>query len=659
MKKGLIVALVLAMTASVFAFNDSDAPRLNTKKTGAKATTLTSNMYIATSTDFGLTYTTPVNVTNFNYAASGKWVLFNPSQVAIKSDGSPVFSFAGGNDFNGYSYTWFWSAATGVVVVDSGLVFHGWTGMCVADNGDLYVSWGDYYLGAYVGENAYEGDIYISRSTDNGTTWGPAVNVSNYIQALYPSDSCQVYPKIAKRAIDGIHLFYADDSRAPGSNIQGVGADDTLHLRYAKVDLDLGGLDATIGVQDMGTTAYDWACTGNTQGIAMDAAQNIICAWTYGPVGANNGPLRSVRYNYYLPGSGVGMQANLAPRRAGFPGIDVSADGYPMIVYHSTISGASIISGYIDEGGIGYGLWGGIWMFEIIVPASDYIWPSVAFTGPTPSDSIAICGVLNTNYTRTQSFCSPDGGATWDSTICTAPDQVGVYAAIGANHNNVYTVYEADSTIFIPPSPPALNLTVVSFPVADPITLWWLRSSTDATVDSFFLLRKEGGAGNWTQFRVIDTVDWAGQDTVRCFDDWPFPHIPVDTFSYVLLAKDAQGYSDTSNMVWVIIGIVGGINGTPIAVNGGKLSLNQNRPNPVKGNTEIAFNLPKAGNYSLEIFNITGQIIRSLDGKGDAGLNKVSWNGTDNNGRKVSSGVYLYALKAQGNSATKKLVVVK
>lgn len=102
-----------------------------------------------------------------------------------------------------------------------------------------------------------------------------------------------------------------------------------------------------------------------------------------------------------------------------------------------------------------------------------------------------------------------------------------------------------------------------------------------------------------------------------------------------------------------------GVTGQPQDKPSSSFALSQSRPNPVKGNAEIAFNLPKSGNYSITIYNIVGQPVRVLDGKGNAGVNKVSWNSCDNNGRKVSNGVYLYTLKALGNTATKKLVVVR
>ncbi|MDP2807622.1 MAG: sialidase family protein, partial [bacterium] len=279
MKKGLILclALVMAFAMVASAVTDDFAPRPPTKKAGAKATTSINNMYFTSSVNRGLGYSDLTNITNFNYRFDGKWLFGMPTQIAIKADGNPVVAFDGGNDFNGYSHTWFWSGATGLVVVDSSAGMHVWSSVAVADNGDIYVSWGDYYGGFYPGwENTTAGDIFIARSTDNGATWGAKVNVSSYIQALNPNDSCQTYPKLARRAISGVHLLWADDSKIPGSGIQdvpSVGAFDSVFIRYAKVNLDLSGLDATVGVNDMGWTAYDWAITGNTQGIAIDSIE--------------------------------------------------------------------------------------------------------------------------------------------------------------------------------------------------------------------------------------------------------------------------------------------------------------------------------------------------------------------------------------------------
>ena len=109
------------------------------------------------------------------------------------------------------------------------------------------------------------------------------------------------------------------------------------------------------------------------------------------------------------------------------------------------------------------------------------------------------------------------------------------------------------------------------------------------------------------------------------------------------------------NPPWTLFGI----EGTPIEKVTYKFALKQNRPNPVNNLAELSFTLPRSGNYSLKIYNIAGQVIRTLDGKGNAGQNTVTWNGLDNGGRKAANGVYLYNLQAFGNSATKKMIILR
>jgi N-acetylneuraminic acid mutarotase len=98
-------------------------------------------------------------------------------------------------------------------------------------------------------------------------------------------------------------------------------------------------------------------------------------------------------------------------------------------------------------------------------------------------------------------------------------------------------------------------------------------------------------------------------------------------------------------------GIVGG----PTApVSPAMLSLMPNYPNPVRGRTNISFNLPKAGAYELKVFNIAGQMVDRQGGLGQAGPNRLTWNAG-----RLSAGVYLYSVSSNGQSATRKLVVLR
>lgn len=88
--------------------------------------------------------------------------------------------------------------------------------------------------------------------------------------------------------------------------------------------------------------------------------------------------------------------------------------------------------------------------------------------------------------------------------------------------------------------------------------------------------------------------------------------------------------------------------------------LGQNNPNPFNPSTSIDFALPKSANVKVEIFNILGQKVKTVvDEYLSAGYKKVTWDGTDNTGKTVASGVYLYRMTADDFTATKKMMLMK
>ncbi len=88
--------------------------------------------------------------------------------------------------------------------------------------------------------------------------------------------------------------------------------------------------------------------------------------------------------------------------------------------------------------------------------------------------------------------------------------------------------------------------------------------------------------------------------------------------------------------------------------------LYQNYPNPFNPSTTMRYNLPKAGQVSLKIYNTLGQEIRTLvNGVRPAGTNEIIWDGKNNSGNSVSSGIYLYRLKAGNFTLTKKMTLMK
>lgn len=88
--------------------------------------------------------------------------------------------------------------------------------------------------------------------------------------------------------------------------------------------------------------------------------------------------------------------------------------------------------------------------------------------------------------------------------------------------------------------------------------------------------------------------------------------------------------------------------------------LSQNYPNPFNPTTTIAFSLLNGGNVKLSIYNILGQKVRTLvDTKMIKGNYSSVWNGLDDSGNILPSGIYYYTLETESQSATKKMILMK
>jgi len=92
----------------------------------------------------------------------------------------------------------------------------------------------------------------------------------------------------------------------------------------------------------------------------------------------------------------------------------------------------------------------------------------------------------------------------------------------------------------------------------------------------------------------------------------------------------------------------------------GEFMLYQNYPNPFNPETSISFALPVTAPVRLDIFNILGQkVITLLDRPMPAGVNTVVWEGNNESGWKVSTGVYFYRLQSGSFTQSKKMLLLK
>jgi Tol biopolymer transport system component len=106
------------------------------------------------------------------------------------------------------------------------------------------------------------------------------------------------------------------------------------------------------------------------------------------------------------------------------------------------------------------------------------------------------------------------------------------------------------------------------------------------------------------------------------------------------------------------------INGTTVSTNDisvpTQYSLDQNFPNPFNPTTQIRFGIPEASNITLKVYNNVGQLVKTLvDGNMNEGYHQVTWDATDNNGNKLSSGVYFYRITTVTFNQVNKMLLLK
>ncbi|MBS1516660.1 MAG: T9SS type A sorting domain-containing protein [Bacteroidetes bacterium] len=157
----------------------------------------------------------------------------------------------------------------------------------------------------------------------------------------------------------------------------------------------------------------------------------------------------------------------------------------------------------------------------------------------------------------------------------------------------------------------------------------------------------------------VDSVAWQliAQDSSNLY-------LRKAYWNYLLISEDQS--SGFHNPFFVIQVLLTSRNYTVgIAQNGTEVpevfELSQNYPNPFNPSTKIDFSIPKTGNVSLKIYDITGREVRTLIKNETmfAGKYTVDWNSIDNYGHQVSSGVYFYRFITDNYVNTKKMMLLK
>lgn len=128
---------------------------------------------------------------------------------------------------------------------------------------------------------------------------------------------------------------------------------------------------------------------------------------------------------------------------------------------------------------------------------------------------------------------------------------------------------------------------------------------------------------------------------------------PLSQFRWTICCSDHE-FTTSSPDTFAVLSARAGF-GIPVAP-----ALHQNYPNPFNPATTIRYDLDRDGQVSLKIFNVLGQEVRDLVNESrPAGFWAVEWDGRNDNGDPVGSGVYLYRLETPSHTQARKLVIVR
>jgi hypothetical protein len=227
-------------------------------------------------------------------------------------------------------------------------------------------------------------------------------------------------------------------------------------------------------------------------------------------------------------------------------------------------------------------------------------------------------------------------------TIGTGSLTIGLFST----HNNedfsgliIPQTMSAPVNIVNAPLPVELSTFTAKFRDKDKVDLNWV---TKTEVQNYgFYVERSINEGEWNSLTFIEGHGNSNSPKEYSYSDKDL-FAGGSKFQYRLKQVDTDGQFEYSDVVEVEI--------MPT-----KFELSQNYPNPFNPSTTIQFSLPKETKLKINIFNMIGQLVRTLaDGNYDAGYHKVTLNAAD-----LPSGAYVYRIESPDFVQVKKMVLIK
>ena len=193
--------------------------------------------------------------------------------------------------------------------------------------------------------------------------------------------------------------------------------------------------------------------------------------------------------------------------------------------------------------------------------------------------------------------------------------------------------------------PPVTNFTLSHDEEESLVTLSWNAPEAPAYPVTQYVVYRKIGPGVAEPIGQIETTDYSEAQFL------------TGHYSYFVRPVYAPGEGAPSDTLELVI-LPPVPNDDPLAVP--MNVMHANYPNPFNPSTVIPLDLAKAGTVQIKIFNLKGQLVKTLaSGNLEAGQHLFRWEGTDEAGRPVSSGVYFCRAETRGYKKTIKMLMIK
>jgi hypothetical protein len=226
------------------------------------------------------------------------------------------------------------------------------------------------------------------------------------------------------------------------------------------------------------------------------------------------------------------------------------------------------------------------------------------------------------------------------------------------------TIYGIDA--YVQYDPDVFDIPLIEDFLTPAATYGWafehidMKYDTSAVIETLYALQYSKGTTTGPGW-PLNTQSVPYRLTLRVKDDAPGGATEISfrsQFANVLDDQLQQVPVNINSFTFTIS--VTGVTDLSSPVLPSEYSLCQNYPNPFNPETDIRYGLPEAGHVRLDVYNILGQrIVTLVNEKQEAGYKSVTWNGRDERGTHLSSGIYFYALRVGHFSETRKMILTK